>query len=124
MMMAAGRTIKPELFKHVGLFEAEIKHGLPLRVAFPALLLACCDREGRFRWCPKRLKLDEYASLISAHQSNHTKTEYETLLSRRDNVFIELSTGGREAQDDASWDEIASYPKKCRLSNNGQDVGV
>jgi len=55
--MARIRTVKPELFKHVGLFEAEIAYQLPIRLAFVALF-TCCDRRGRFRWDPRRLKLD------------------------------------------------------------------
>lgn len=55
--MSRIRTVKPELFKHEELFEAEQKEQLPLRFAFVALL-TCCDREGRFRWQPRRLKLD------------------------------------------------------------------
>jgi len=51
------RTVKPEFFKHEDLFEAEQSYRLPLRLAFIALW-TCCDREGRFRWKPKRLKLD------------------------------------------------------------------
>lgn len=51
------RTVKPELFRHEELFEAEKNHQLPLRIAF-AGLFTCCDREGRFRWKPKQLKLD------------------------------------------------------------------
>jgi hypothetical protein len=51
------RTIKPEFFKHDELFEAEKKCKLPLRLAFIGLL-TCCDREGRFRWKPRQLKLD------------------------------------------------------------------
>jgi hypothetical protein len=50
------RTVKPELFNHEGLFDAEMEERLPLRVAFIALF-TCCDREGRFRWQPRRLKL-------------------------------------------------------------------
>ncbi len=55
--MSRIRTVKPELFKHEELFEAEQKEQLPLRLAFIALL-TCCDREGRFRWQPRRLGLD------------------------------------------------------------------
>jgi hypothetical protein len=51
------RTVKPDLFKHVSLFEAEQKTGLPLRAAFIGLF-CCCDREGCFRWQPRRLKVD------------------------------------------------------------------
>lgn len=50
------RTIKPEFFIHEGLFDAEFDYRLPLRVAFMGLI-TCCDRLGRFRWQPRRLKL-------------------------------------------------------------------
>ena len=51
------RTIKPDLLKHEALFEAEQSAGLPLRLAFIGLF-TCCDRDGRFRWQARRLKLD------------------------------------------------------------------
>lgn len=51
------RTVKPELFRHEELFEAERTSGLPIRVSFIGLFCVC-DRQGRFRWKPKRLKLD------------------------------------------------------------------
>lgn len=49
--------MKPELFRHEGLFEAERSTKLPLRVAFSGLFTVA-DREGRFRWRPRVLKLD------------------------------------------------------------------
>lgn len=55
--MARIRTVKPELFRHEELFELECESGLPIRVAFVGLF-TCCDREGRFKWKPKQLKLD------------------------------------------------------------------
>lgn len=55
--MARIRTVKPELFKHEELFDAERETGLPLRLAFIGLF-TCCDREGRFKWRPRALKLD------------------------------------------------------------------
>ena len=51
------RTVKPELFKHEALFEAEMTSNLPLRLAFIGLF-TCCDRGNRFKWRPKLLKLD------------------------------------------------------------------
>ncbi|WP_204101443.1 hypothetical protein [Occallatibacter savannae] len=51
------RTIKPEFFKHSGLFDLEQETRLPVRLAF-AGLWTCCDREGRFKWRPRELKLD------------------------------------------------------------------
>ena len=55
--MARIRSIKPEFFRHEALFEAEQETGLPLRVAYAGLWTAC-DREGRFIWAPRQLKLD------------------------------------------------------------------
>jgi len=55
--MARIRTIKPEFFRHGGLFDAEQETGLPLRLAFAGLWTAC-DKEGRFLWRPRELKLD------------------------------------------------------------------
>lgn len=55
--MARIRTIKPLFFRHEDLFEAEKASGLPLRVAFAGLWTAA-DREGRFAWKPRALKLD------------------------------------------------------------------
>jgi hypothetical protein len=66
--MARIRQVKPDFFRHEALFELE-KHtastrqaqgktgALPVRVAFCGLWTAC-DREGRFRWKPRQLKLD------------------------------------------------------------------
>lgn len=55
--MARIRTVKPELFRHEDLFEAEQQCQLPLRLAFIGLF-TCCDRAGRFRWRPRQLMLD------------------------------------------------------------------
>jgi len=55
--MARIRTVKPELFRHEDLYESEISTGLPLRLSFIGLFV-CCDREGRFKWKPRQLKLD------------------------------------------------------------------
>lgn len=51
------RTVKPELFKHEDLFDLERDTGLPIRIAFTGLF-TCCDKEGRFKWRPRTLKLD------------------------------------------------------------------
>ncbi|WP_351122625.1 hypothetical protein [Shewanella sp. T24-MNA-CIBAN-0130] len=55
--MARIRTVKPELFRHEMLFEAEIETGFPLRLVFVGLFTVC-DREGRFKWTPRSIKLD------------------------------------------------------------------
>lgn len=48
------RTIKPEFFHHEGLFEAELETKLPIRISF-AGLWCISDREGRFKWEPRRI---------------------------------------------------------------------
>lgn len=70
--MSRIRTVKPELFKHEELFDAEIASGLPLRLAFIGLFTVA-DREGRFRWKPRTLKLDvlphdtvDFAAVLAA----------------------------------------------------------
>lgn len=55
--MARIRTVKPALFKHEELFELEKETGLPVRLAFIGLF-TCCDREGRFKWRPRALKIE------------------------------------------------------------------
>lgn len=55
--MARIRTIKPAFFRHEKLFEAEVEERLPLRITY-AGLFTVADREGRFRWQPRVLKLD------------------------------------------------------------------
>lgn len=55
--MARIRTVKPELFRHEELFELEVETGLPIRLSFIGLF-TCADREGRFVWKPRQLKLD------------------------------------------------------------------
>ncbi len=51
------RTVKPELFRHERLFEAEQHSSFPLRLIFIGLFTVV-DAEGRFRWRPRQLKLD------------------------------------------------------------------
>ena len=50
------RTVKPELFVHEDLFDLEEETGFPMRTAFMGLF-TCCDREGRFKWRPRTLKV-------------------------------------------------------------------
>lgn len=51
------RTVKPEFVRHSGLYDAELETGLPVRVSFIGLWTAC-DREGRFKWNPRELKIE------------------------------------------------------------------
>ena len=55
-MLPRIRTIKPEFFRHEGLYDLEVETQLPIRLAF-AGLWTCCDREGRFVWRPRELKV-------------------------------------------------------------------
>jgi hypothetical protein len=57
MAMPRIRTIKPEFFKHEKLFDAEKQTGLPIRLAFIGLW-TLADREGRFCWRPRQLKVE------------------------------------------------------------------
>ncbi|MFI5090770.1 MAG: hypothetical protein ACHP7P_11995 [Terriglobales bacterium] len=79
------RTVKPELARHRGLFEAEGETGLPLRFAW-ALLPTACDRQGRFRWRPWDLKLDvlpyddlDFSALLDALWTRGYLVRYECL---------------------------------------------
>lgn len=50
------RTVKPEFFIHEGLQEMQLDSKMPLMLVFLGLLTQA-DREGRFKWQPKILKL-------------------------------------------------------------------
>lgn len=50
------RSVKPELFTHDELFDIEEETGLPVRLAFIGLFTVA-DREGRFKWKPRQLKI-------------------------------------------------------------------
>lgn len=70
--MSRIRTVKPELFRHEDLFDAELASGLPLRLAFIGLFTVA-DCEGRFMWKPRTLKLDvlphdivDFAAVLNA----------------------------------------------------------
>lgn len=49
------RTIKPEFFLSEELYDLEIESGLPVRTAYSGLWCQA-DREGRFKWSPRKLK--------------------------------------------------------------------
>jgi hypothetical protein len=50
------RTVKPQFFQDERLYDIEINTGLPIRVIFIGLWCVA-DREGRFDWNPRRLKV-------------------------------------------------------------------
>jgi hypothetical protein len=81
--MARIRTIKPSFFRHEAIFEAEQETGLPLRLAFVGLWTAA-DRDGRFRWQPRALKLDclpydnvDFSRVLDALASRGLIVRYE-----------------------------------------------
>ncbi len=81
--MARIRTVKPDLFRHEALFEAEQETSLPLRLVFIGLF-CCCDREGRFEWRPRKLKLDvlpyddiEFSRVLDALPTRGFIVKYE-----------------------------------------------
>lgn len=51
------RTIKPDFYKHEGLFELECEMSAPIRLAYTGLWGAA-DREGRFKWRARQLKVE------------------------------------------------------------------
>ena len=55
--MARIRTIKPEFFRHEGLQDLAAEHGAEVMLVF-AGLWGQCDKNGRFEWKPRTLKLD------------------------------------------------------------------
>jgi len=83
--MARIRTVKPELFRHEGLYELELETGLPVRFSFAGLFTAC-DRRGRFKWKPRQLKLDvlpydnlDFSRVLDALASRGFIVKYENL---------------------------------------------
>jgi hypothetical protein len=81
--MARIRTIKPEFFQHETLFEAEETSKLPLRLAYVGLWTQC-DRDGRFEWRPRQLKLNvlpydncDFSAVLSTLESNGFIVRYD-----------------------------------------------
>ncbi len=93
--MARIRTIKPDLFKHEALFEAEAETGLPLRLAFVGLWTAC-DREGRFLWRPRSLKTD-----VLPYDEVDFSRVLDALLTR--GFLVKYVSNGREIGAIPSW---------------------
>lgn len=77
------RTIKPEFFVHAELADLEREAGLPVRLSFIGLLCAA-DREGRFRWSPRRLGVQilpydqiDFEAVLDALASGNFIEKYE-----------------------------------------------
>ena len=78
------RTIKPEFFLHEGLFDLEDETGLPIRLAFAGLWTQC-DRAGRFKWQPRKLKATilpyddiDFSRVLDALTTRGFVVEYES----------------------------------------------
>jgi hypothetical protein len=56
--MARIRTVKPEFFRHEGLQDLEVKYPKKYPMLVFAGLWTSCDKNGRFEWRPRQLKLD------------------------------------------------------------------
>ena len=95
--MARIRTIKPDFFKHEGLFDAELETGLPLRLAFAGLWTQC-DREGRFAWRPRKLKSDVLP---------YDDVDFSRVL----NAFVEHGFVERYEADGQAYGVIPSWDK-------------
>ncbi|MDL2401573.1 hypothetical protein [Rhizobium mayense] len=93
--MARIRTIKPEFFKHEGIFDAEHATGLPLRLAFAGLWTQC-DREGRFAWRPRQLKVD-----ILPYDDVDFSRVLDALATR--GFIVKYASNGREYGCIPSW---------------------
>jgi hypothetical protein len=97
------RTIKPEFFNHEAIYELEEETGLPLRLAFIGLWCAV-DREGRFKWQPRRLGVQIMP---------YDKVDFSRVLDA-------LTTRGfvvRYTSDDGEFGYIPSFPKHQVINN-------
>lgn len=89
------RTIKPDFFRHEALYEAECETGLPLRIAF-AGLWTVADREGRFQWRPRILKLD----VLPFDEVDFSRV-LDALASR--GFIVKYAAGGQDYGHIPSW---------------------
>ena len=97
------RTIKPEFYTHEKLFESEKESKLPLRLAFTGLWCAA-DREGRFKWEPRRLGV----SILPYDQIDFSR------------VLDALTTRGfirRYRVNGAEYGVIESFPRHQVINN-------
>jgi len=101
------RTVKPEFFTHEALYDAESAEKLPLRIAFIGLWCAA-DREGRFKWEPRRLGVQ----ILPYDQINFSR------------VLDVLTTRGfivRYASDTGEFGWIPSFPRHQVINNRERD---
>ena len=107
--MSRIRTVKPELFKHEDLFDAELASGLPLRLAFIGLFTVA-DCEGRFKWRPRTLKLEVLP---------HDLLDFAQVLNALERAgFIE-----RYEVDGETYGRIPSFTKHQRIQTKELAAG-
>lgn len=95
--MSRIRTIKPEFFKHEGLFDLEQETKLPIRLCFAGLWTQC-DRAGRFEWRPRQLKTD-----ISPYDEVDFSRVLDALATR--GFIVKYASQGREYGFIPSWNK-------------------
>lgn len=107
--MSRIRTVKPELFRHEDLFDAELETGLPLRLAFIGLFTVA-DCAGRFRLKPRTLKLDVLP---------HDNVDFSAVLAALERYgFIQSYTVNGER---FAW--IPSFQRHQRLQSKEIEAG-
>lgn len=80
--MARIRTIKPDFFRHEALQDAEIANPGKYPMMVFAGLWVIADREGRFEWRPRRIKLDVLPFLDFDMEQTMSILEAEGLIHR------------------------------------------
>lgn len=124
--MARIRTVKPELLRHEGLYELEQQTGLPVRLGFIGLLTSC-DREGRFKWRPRVLKLDalpfddlDFSRVLDALESRGFVVKYKVgteIYGYIPTFLVHQSINNKEAQS------VLPSPDEARvIIHNNQEL--
>lgn len=104
------RTIKPEFFLHSGLFDLEEETKLPIRLAFAGLWCAA-DREGRFCWKPRELKIQ-----ILPYDTCDFSRVLHALVTR--GFVVHYASGGKE------YGAIPSFGKHQVINNKERESTI
>jgi len=113
------RTVKPDLFRHEVLFDAEKESGLPLRLVFIGLFTVA-DREGRFKWKPRRIKPD-----VLPYDEDTCFDTCMHMLARAGFV-TRYEVGGSEYGAINNWNKhqvVNSREKKSELPEPPENIG-
>jgi hypothetical protein len=104
------RTVKPEFFVHAEIADLEHETGLPIRLAFIGLWCAA-DREGRFKWDPRRLGVQ-----ILPYDNVDFETIMESLASRG---FIE-----KYEVDGRTYGVVPSFSRHQVINNREPESSI